>query len=161
MILSFAIYPMDQRHGRRSAAPGIMSVCTPLTTLREDMVWKSFSHQWRFVRGMHRCPLDSYKKTSDAALLCIFIVTTRINLFKQFCLVANDLKHHVANVMPDIKGWQQMIIQMTVCDSLRKLYHVEQWLNDSFDLIENAWRLRKLWMLKYELVIFIIRNSVW
>ena len=38
----------------------------------DDVIkWKHFPHYWPFVRGIHRSPVNSLTKASDAGLLCI------------------------------------------------------------------------------------------
>ena len=58
------------------------------------MKWKHFPRYWPFVRGIHRSPVNSHTKASDAEL-CYFLVCARINGWVNNG-EAGDLRRHCA-----------------------------------------------------------------
>ena len=55
-----------------------------LLRFHDDVIkWKHFPHYWPFVRGIHRSPVNSHTKASDAELWCFFYLHLKKPLSKQ------------------------------------------------------------------------------
>ena len=53
-----------------SLSPSVMSNSSRTASLDDVIKWKYFSRHWPFVRGLHRSPVNSSHKASDAELRC-------------------------------------------------------------------------------------------
>ena len=57
----------------------------------DDVIqWKHFPHYWPFVRGIHRSPVNSHTKASDAELWFFFDQRLSIRLSKQSMTPVNE-----------------------------------------------------------------------
>ena len=68
---------------RRLLLGPVSSFPIVVIVFHDDVIkWKHFPRHWPFVRGIHRWPVDSLRKTSDAELWC-FLSSAPEQTFEQ------------------------------------------------------------------------------